>query len=163
MTGLTITAPFAGWAAPLEEVPDPVFAGRMMGDGVAIHPVEGLLRAPCDGTVITLHAARHAVTIRSPEGAEILIHIGLETVALGGEGFLLRLHLRACVGERFGLVGDAGPLLFNRPERLSERPTAALEPFSGTLAHARGQTHPLRQGDRGTNLSGGEGVAGRQR
>jgi phosphocarrier protein FPr/phosphocarrier protein len=84
---LIITAPVKGWAAPLTEVPDPVFADRMMGDGVAIHPAGSTVHAPCDGVVATLHAARHAVTIRSPEGAEILIHVGLETVVLGGKGF----------------------------------------------------------------------------
>jgi phosphoenolpyruvate-protein phosphotransferase len=87
MGELVITAPLRGWAAALEEVPDPVFAGRMMGDGVAIHPLGATVHAPCDGTVIALHAAGHAVTIRSPEGAEILVHTGLDTVALGGKGF----------------------------------------------------------------------------
>ncbi len=87
MADLIITAPVKGWAAPLEEVPDLVFADRMMGDGVAIHPTGSTIHAPCDGTVIAIHAARHAVTLRSEEGAEILIHTGLDTVALGGEGF----------------------------------------------------------------------------
>ena len=58
-----------------------------MGDGVAIDPTGDCIHAPCDGVVATLHAERHAVTIRVAEGAEILMHIGLETVALGGEGF----------------------------------------------------------------------------
>ena len=80
-------APMAGWAAPLDEVPDPVFAGRMMGDGLAIDPIEGVLRAPCDAEVIAIPETRHAVTLRLDNGAELLIHIGLETVGLGGEGF----------------------------------------------------------------------------
>jgi phosphocarrier protein FPr/phosphocarrier protein len=82
-----LLAPFDGWAAPLGEVPDPVFAERMMGDGVAIDPLGGVLTAPCDGEVILLHAALHAVTLRAGNGAEILMHIGLDTVALGGRGF----------------------------------------------------------------------------
>ncbi len=93
MADLIITAPVKGWAASLDEVPDPVFGDRMMGDGVAIHPIGSTVHAPCDGVVATLHAARHAVTVRSAEGAEILIHVGLETVALGGDGF------RALVAE----------------------------------------------------------------
>ena len=96
MAELIITAPLKGWAAPLSEVPDPVFAGGMIGEGVAIHPTGSTVHAPCDGVVAVLHAARHAVTVRSAEGAEILVHIGLETVALGGDGF------RALVAE-----GDA--------------------------------------------------------
>jgi phosphocarrier protein FPr/phosphocarrier protein len=83
----TLLAPLAGWAAPLDEVPDPVFAERMMGEGLAIDPTGEVLAAPCEGTVIKVHAARHAVTLRTPEGAEVLLHLGLDTVALGGEGF----------------------------------------------------------------------------
>ncbi|MFT4953945.1 MAG: phosphoenolpyruvate-protein phosphotransferase [Brevundimonas sp.] len=91
MTDIVLVAPMAGWAAPLSEAPDPVFAERMMGDGVALDPVEGLLRAPCDGVVTILAPARHAVTIRGESGVEVLMHIGLETVALKGEGFTARV------------------------------------------------------------------------
>lgn len=104
MADLIITAPVKGWAAPLEEVPDPVFAERMMGDGVAIEPIGAMLHAPCDGAVINLHSAGHAVTIRNEAGAEILMHIGLETVALGGKGF------RVLVAEGDG-VARGDPLI----------------------------------------------------
>ena len=93
---LVLVAPLDGWAAPLTEVPDPVFADRMMGDGLAIDPTASLLCAPCDGEVMLLHAARHAITLRAANGAEILIHIGLDTVGLGGQGFTA--HVRQ--GER---------------------------------------------------------------
>ncbi|MGK6320474.1 phosphoenolpyruvate--protein phosphotransferase [Sphingomonas sp. DT-204] len=85
--GIALLAPFAGWLAPLDEVPDPVFAERMMGDGFAIDPIEGLLRAPAAGTVLSIPASAHAVTLRLENGAELLLHIGLETVALAGKGF----------------------------------------------------------------------------
>lgn len=84
---LIITSPLRGWATPLDQVPDPVFAQRMMGDGVAIHPLDDTVCAPFDGEVVTLHDSAHAVSLRSPEGAEVLIHIGLDTVALKGRGF----------------------------------------------------------------------------
>lgn len=84
---VVLLAPFEGWVAPLSEVPDPVFADRMMGDGVAIDPLGSVLTAPCDGEVMLLHAALHAVTLRSANGAEILMHVGLDTVGLGGRGF----------------------------------------------------------------------------
>lgn len=84
---LVLEAPISGWAAPLDEVPDPVFGQRMLGDGLAIDPVAESLHAPCDGFVISLPASRHAVTVRAANGAEILMHVGLETVALAGEGF----------------------------------------------------------------------------
>jgi phosphocarrier protein FPr/phosphocarrier protein len=84
---LILTSPLRGWSAPLAEVPDPVFSQGMMGDGVAIDPLGTTLHAPCDGTIIHLHGAHHAVTLRSDEGPEILMHLGLETVALRGCGF----------------------------------------------------------------------------
>ena len=62
---LTLLAPLAGWSAPLDEAPDEVFAGRMLGDGVAIDPTGGTLHAPCDGEIVLLPASRHAVTLRA--------------------------------------------------------------------------------------------------
>jgi multiphosphoryl transfer protein len=88
---LKIIAPLGGWCAPLEEVPDPVFAGRMLGDGLAIDPTGGIVAAPCDGEVMTLPASAHAVSIRSPQGVDVLIHIGIDTVQLAGRGFEARV------------------------------------------------------------------------
>lgn len=93
---LVLDAPMSGWAAPLEETPDEVFAGRMLGDGLAIDPTAEELCAPCDGVVAALPASRHAVTVRADNGAEILMHVGLETVGLAGQGFTA--HVRE--GER---------------------------------------------------------------
>jgi len=87
MSDVVLVAPFAGWLTPLDEVPDPVFAERMMGEGIAIDPVEPVLCAPADGTVIAIPETAHAATLRLANGAELLIHVGLETVALGGTGF----------------------------------------------------------------------------
>ncbi|ATC34025.1 phosphoenolpyruvate--protein phosphotransferase [Caulobacter vibrioides] len=87
VSNLVLTAPLKGWIAPLEETPDAVFAERMLGDGLAIDPLDSTLHAPCDGAVVSVHRARHAVTLRATNGAEILMHVGLETVALNGEGF----------------------------------------------------------------------------
>jgi len=84
---LTIASPLAGWATPLGEVPDPVFAEKMLGDGVAIDPVEGRLLAPGAGIVVSVHPAGHAVTLQLDAGPILLMHIGLETVGLGGKGF----------------------------------------------------------------------------
>ena len=72
---------------PIEEVPDPVFAERMMGDGIAVDPLGAVLQAPADGTIISIPETAHAATLRLENGAELLIHIGLETVVLGGAGF----------------------------------------------------------------------------
>jgi multiphosphoryl transfer protein len=88
---LKIIAPFDGWCSSLDEVPDAVFAGRMLGDGLAIDPTVGSVRAPCSGQIITLPDSAHAVSIRSPHGVDILIHVGIDTVHLGGRGFTARV------------------------------------------------------------------------
>ncbi|HUB85783.1 MAG TPA: PTS glucose transporter subunit IIA, partial [Rhizomicrobium sp.] len=98
MPNLTLVAPIQGWVAPLDEVPDPVFAERILGDGVAIDPTGAAVYAPCDGQIASV--ARHAVTLRADNGAEILIHIGLETVALHGQGFIT--HVREGNSVRTG-------------------------------------------------------------
>ena len=84
---LNIASPLAGWVTTLDQVPDPVFSGRMLGDGVAIDPTEGRLVAPAAGMIATLNPSAHAVTIDLDDGVQILIHIGIDTVALGGSGF----------------------------------------------------------------------------
>lgn len=119
---LVLVAPLDGWAAPLLEVPDPVFADKMMGDGVAIDPTGSLLCAPCDGEVILLHEARHAVTLRAGNGAEILMHIGLDTVGLGGEGF--RSHIR--LGDK---VKAGAPLISFDLERLGQAARSLITPI----------------------------------
>ncbi len=87
MPTLKILAPLDGWCGPLDDVPDPVFAGRMLGDGLAIDPVAGLVVAPCAGTIVTVAAGGHAVSVRTAEGVDVLIHVGIDTVQLGGRGF----------------------------------------------------------------------------
>ena len=84
---LTLNAPLSGIALPLSAVPDPVFSGGMMGDGLAIEPLSSSLLAPCDGEIIQLSSTGHALTLRAANGAEILMHIGIDTVKLGGQGF----------------------------------------------------------------------------
>ena len=97
MTELIIKAPLAGWALPLAEVDDPVFRDRMMGDGMAIDPLEAVVRSPADAEVIAIAPTGHSVTLRCDNGAELLIHVGLETVALNGDGFEVRTQAGARV------------------------------------------------------------------
>ncbi len=84
---VTLYAPLSGPVLPIEEAPDPVFSQRLLGDGVAIEPVSETLLAPCDGTIVQLHRSGHALTIAAAGGAEVLLHIGIDTVSLGGRGF----------------------------------------------------------------------------
>ncbi|HEX4619051.1 MAG TPA: glucose PTS transporter subunit IIA, partial [Steroidobacteraceae bacterium] len=86
---IALAAPLAGWSTPLEEAPDAVFAARMLGDGLAIDPVAGTLHAPCDGELVLVAPSRHAVTLRAAGGCQILMHVGIDTVSLGGAGFTL--------------------------------------------------------------------------
>ncbi len=97
MSILQILAPFDGWCGTLDEVPDPVFAGRMLGDGVAIDPTTGILVAPCAGEIVALPASAHAVSIRTAQGIDVLVHIGVDTVQLGGRGFDARVRPGASV------------------------------------------------------------------
>ena len=80
-------APVAGRMIPLEEVKDPVFAGKLLGQGVAFVPEKGELAAPVRGRIVHLPPTRHAVGIRTPEGLDVLLHIGIDTVSLDGKGF----------------------------------------------------------------------------
>jgi len=79
--------PFEGVVKPLSEVEDQVFSQKMMGDGFAIEPIEGTLVSPIDGEVMTVFPTKHAIGLKTAEGIEILIHVGLDTVNLKGEGF----------------------------------------------------------------------------
>ncbi|GAB4073862.1 PTS glucose transporter subunit IIA [Barrientosiimonas marina] len=82
-----MVAPVAGELISLEDVPDPVFSQKMMGDGIAIKPSDNQIVAPVDGEVVQLPETKHAVGLRTEDGIEVLVHIGLETVSLNGEGF----------------------------------------------------------------------------
>ncbi|MDM8246598.1 glucose PTS transporter subunit IIA [Collinsella tanakaei] len=101
----SIVAPLAGNAIPMEQVSDPVFASGVMGGGIAIVPSEGKLYAPADGKVIVLADTGHAVGIAADNGAEILMHVGIDTVGLEGKPFTA--HVK--VGDHV----NAGQLLMD--------------------------------------------------
>ncbi|MGI6108543.1 MAG: beta-glucoside-specific PTS transporter subunit IIABC [Eubacteriaceae bacterium] len=89
---IEIDAPAAGEVIDLADVPDEVFAGGALGKGCAIRPTEGEVYAPADGVVTTLFPTLHAIGITTPEGAEILVHIGINTVELNGKYF--KAHIK---------------------------------------------------------------------
>lgn len=96
MNQAQLVAPLSGWALPLSEVPDPVFSQGLAGQGWAIDPTEGVLVAPCDGEITLIHRCKHAMTLRHPEGVEILMHVGIDTVKLEGAG----LQPQVSVGQQ---------------------------------------------------------------
>ncbi|WP_376967694.1 phosphoenolpyruvate--protein phosphotransferase (plasmid) [Azospirillum sp. A26] len=104
-----VAAPLAGRLIDIGEVPDPVFAGRVLGDGIAIDPDGAVLHAPFDGRVTGLHEGRHAINLRAANGTEVLIHIGIDTVGLHGHGF----HLHVAEGAQ---VGRGAPLVTFEPD-----------------------------------------------
>ena len=142
---LILLSPLQGWGAPLAETPDPVFSGGMMGDGVAIDPTGTTLHAPCAGTLIVVAASRHAVTIRAENGAEILLHVGIDTVGLAGQGFAL--HVRE------GQKVEAGDRLITFDlELLAQRAKSLVTPVlvtdtTGFCVSRRSENCSLRVGD----------------
>ena len=85
--GIEIGSPVKGKAVPLSQVSDPTFGEEILGKGVAIQPEDGKIYAPADGTIEMLFDTKHAVSMTTTEGVELLVHIGLDTVALKGEHF----------------------------------------------------------------------------
>ena len=82
-----ISSPVTGVAADLSEAPDEAFAGRMMGDGAIVTPEDGIVKAPEDGEVCFVFETKHAVGFQTESGLSLLIHMGIDTVALNGQGF----------------------------------------------------------------------------
>src|SRR4029453_4492577 len=126
---VSLRAPLSGVVWPLERIPDPVFAQKMVGEGASIDPIDAVLVAPCDGNIASLHAAGHAVTLRTAEGAEVLLHIGIDTVTLKGQGF----HPRVKTGDQ---VRAGAPLIEFDLDYLATQPKGLLRKIVFTIAVA---------------------------
>jgi PTS system D-glucosamine-specific IIC component len=87
-----VVSPVAGKIVPMSEVPDPVFSQKMMGDGFAVIPEDNVIVSPIDGTVINVFPTEHAVGLVTDCGIELIVHVGLDTVALKGEGFQVMVN-----------------------------------------------------------------------
>ncbi|SFP24651.1 PTS sugar transporter subunit IIA [Salibacterium halotolerans] len=119
---VVITAPVTGTYIDLKDVPDPTFSEKMMGDGFAVEPKEGRLLSPVKGRVLQVFPTNQAVGIKSDEGLDILLHIGLETVDRHGEGF--HVHIRE------GQQVEAGELLIDFSlEQVGKRAKSAVTPL----------------------------------
>ncbi len=90
-------APLKGEAVLLENIADPMFAQKILGDGIAIEPAEGKVYSPVDGTVSMIADTKHAIGITTADGLELLIHVGMDTVALKGEGYTEKVAQGASV------------------------------------------------------------------
>lgn len=121
-SGDSFVSPLKGEMKAITEVPDPVFAEKMMGDGFAIIPTEGMVVSPVDGKIVNLFPTKHALGIMSDNGREILIHVGLETVNLKGQGF------EALVSEN-AQVKKGQPLLKMDLEYIKEHAKSTITPI----------------------------------
>ncbi|MGF6983293.1 phosphoenolpyruvate-protein phosphotransferase [Paraburkholderia atlantica] len=145
---IVLLAPLTGPVVPLAKVPDPVFAGGMFGDGIGVDPLEGRLVAPCDGVVTHLARTGHAVTLESAEGAQILLHIGIDTVGLNGKGFAPMVAQGAQVRAGDVLIEfDQDQVALNAPSLVSVVAIANSETFEvierAPNGHAKAGETPL--------------------
>lgn len=143
-SGLTLVAPVTGEAIPLSEVPDPVFAQKMAGDGMAIIPSDDTIVAPADGELTLLFGTKHAFAMTLKNGLEILVHVGIDTVSLNGEGFealaeqgqtvkagtpILKIDRDFITGKGLSL---STPVLITNPDQLkSITPTESGKTIAG--------------------------------
>lgn len=119
---IDLYSPMTGEAVDLSQVPDPIFAEKMVGDGVAIIPTENVVVAPCDGKVVQIFPTNHAIGIESNSGLDLLIHIGIDTVELKGDGFKRLVEEGATIRK-----GD--PILEVDIERVKELGKPLISPF----------------------------------
>jgi PTS system beta-glucosides-specific IIC component len=132
-------SPLSGTVVPLSEVPDPAFASEAMGKGVAIEPTAGRIVAPFDGTVTVAFKKKHALAVVSDKGAEILVHVGIDTVKLDGQHFTSHIQ----EGDRV----KAGQLLLEFDvEKIKAAGYHTVTPIIVTNSHEYTDVLPLQQG-----------------
>ncbi len=151
MSETVIFSPFTGNAIPLETVPDPVFAEKMLGDGLAVEPEDGRVLAPLDGKITILHSSGHAFTVQAENSpVTVLVHVGLDTVKLKGLGFTL--HAKVGDSVKLGqpilsvdlkVVRDAGYSSIS-PVILPDLPESAQVERLGPSRVTAGNTAVLR-------------------
>lgn len=118
----TLWSPVSGKVIRLEDVPDPTFSKSAATPGIAVEPAEGKVYSPVDGEILWLFETKHAVCIRGRSGVEIIIHIGLDTVSMRGEGF----HAVVRNGDRV----QAGELLIEFSlEQVARQATSTITPI----------------------------------
>lgn len=131
---LILLAPVSGVLYPLERVPDPVFSQKLAGDGISIDPTDNILRAPCPGEIVQQHAAGHAVTLKAAGDVEVLMHVGIDTVALKGQGFTSRVKVGDKVETGAPLIEfDLDYVATNAKSLLTEVIISNGERVSGTV------------------------------
>ena len=141
-----IVAPVAGHVVPLDEVDDKVFASRALGEGVGIRPTDGRVTTPVAGLLVTVPESGHAFGIKTDDGVEVLVHIGIDTVQLQGKCFevAVKKNQRVSIGDLLATVDfegvrDAGydtttiVVVINSKTLLSVTPKTGSDVISGDL------------------------------
>lgn len=133
-----LVSALSGEITELKTVPDPVFSSLALGKGVAIVPTDNEVFAPVNGTVTTLFPTKHAIGITSDNGIEVLVHIGLDTVSLNGNGF------ESFVKQGDTVIRGQKVLSFNR-DKIIEAGLSTITPVVITNSHEFSQVNVLKQ------------------
>lgn len=136
----TLVAPVSGKAIPLSEVPDPVFAEKLAGDGMAIVAEGDTVVAPADGVLTLVFKTKHAFAMTLDNGLELLVHIGLETVSLEGEGF-------EQLAEQGARVKAGTPIMKIDRELIKSKGLSLATPVLITNVDAAKSITPVESGD----------------
>jgi phosphocarrier protein FPr len=132
---LVLLAPLAGVQLPLDQVPDPAFSSRLLGDGLCIDPTSQTLCAPMSGVISNIQDSGHAVSVTNEHGVQVLMHIGLDTVNLAGEGFtpLVEDGQQVQAGQPL-IEFDADYIALHARSLLTLMLVVSGEPFTWTAA-----------------------------
>lgn len=139
LRSVVISSPIGGMASDLSTVPDEAFAGKAMGDGAAVLPADNVVRAPEDGQVIFVFETRHAIGFLTDSGISILIHVGIDTVSLNGEGF----EALVTNGQK---VKKGEPMLKLNLDYLKAHAPSVMTPILCTELNSNQRIRLLREG-----------------
>ncbi|WP_077623910.1 glucose-specific PTS transporter subunit IIBC [Sediminibacillus massiliensis] len=140
LDNLEFTSPITGEIMPITEVPDQVFSGKMMGDGFAIKPSEGVIASPINGKIVNIFPTKHAIGLQADNGTEVLIHIGIDTVKLKGEGFTAKV-------EEGDLVEQGQTLMEVDLDYIAENAASTITPIVFTNLEEGKQVEVKAQGN----------------
>ena len=139
---IKLDSPLEGEAVDLSEVPDPIFAGAKLGPGAAVKPTGNTVYAPADGTVLTVQKSGHAIGLNLDNGVQLLIHVGLDTVELGGEGFDVHVEKKQRVSAGDKLISFDADFIKSKDYNLITPVVVTNAKKFGSVSGATGAVTP---------------------
>lgn len=138
MSVAELVSPITGDVVALDQVPDEAFASKAVGDGVAVKPTDKIVVSPAAGTIVKIFNTNHAFCLETEKGAEIVVHMGIDTVALEGKGFkrLVEEGAQVSAGQPIGNGSDY--LNANARSMISPVVCSNIDDFSGLIIKAQG-------------------------